>query len=132
MLELLILNGCTSPIEPPIEVNVEKIIGTWLNVDQNTNHITKIFITEVGNYLSIEEWGKCYPDDCDWEKRLVKKNEFIDGMIKLSWAYSDKEVFQEILLLDDPNGGLKAKTIYNYLNGLQVEHEDSFFKVSLN
>lgn len=125
------LNGCNTSIEPPVEVNVEKIVGTWLNIDQNTDHITKIFIAELGDYLSIEEWGKCYPDDCDWGKRLVKKNEFIDNMIKLSWTYSDKEVFQEILLLDDPNGRLETTTIYNHLNGLQIEHQDSFFKLNI-
>lgn len=132
---LLTVAGCSgggNGVVPPVEENVERIVGTWLNVDQNTDHITKIYITEVGSYLSIEEWGKCYPDDCYWEKRLVKKNEIIDGILEVSWLYEDEEVFQEIVLLDDPNGKLKVTTVYKYpSSGHEWSAVDIMFKPPL-
>jgi len=124
-----LLIGCVSPIEPPVEENVKRIIGTWLNVDQETQQITKIYIAEVSNYLSIEEWCKCHPEDCYWEKKLVKKNEIIDGVMEVSWTYVEFEVYQEIVLLDDPNGRLKVTTIFSYPSGYQWSMIDDMFKL---
>ena len=129
VISTLLLIGCVSPIEPPVEENVKRIIGTWLNVDQETQQITKIYIAEVSNYLSIEEWGKCYPEDCYWEKKLVKKNEIIDGVMEVSWTYVEFEVYQEIVLLDDPNGRLKVTTIFSYPSGYQWSMIDDMFKL---
>ena len=129
VISTLLLIGCVSPIEPPVEENVKRIIGTWLNVDQETQQITKIYIAEVSNYLSIEEWGKCHPEDCYWEKKLVKKNEIIDGVMEVSWTYVEFEVYQEIVLLDDPNGRLKVTTIFSYPSGYQWSIIDDMFKL---
>ena len=129
VISTLLLIGCVSSIEPPVEENVKRIIGTWLNVDQETQQITKIYIAEVSNYLSIEEWCKCHPEDCYWEKKLVKKNEIIDGVMEVSWTYVEFEVYQEIVLLDDPNGRLKVTTIFSYPSGYQWSMIDDMFKL---
>lgn len=51
------------------------LLGTWINVDSKTNSITKIIIS---NTSSIQVFGKCSPQDCDWGKRplTLKGNNF--------------------------------------------------------
>jgi hypothetical protein len=131
VLLVSLLIGCDGGVEPPVDMNVERFIGTWLNVDQNTEHITKIYIDEINGYLSIEEWGKCYPDDCAWEKKLVKKDDAIDAILNVSWLYASEKVLQEIVLLDDPYGRLKVTTAYSYPSGYgwpDWSMIDNFFK----
>jgi hypothetical protein len=119
--------GCDGGgIVPPPSSEAEKFIGTWVNVDENTEHITKIRISETGNNLLVEEWGKCYPDDCYWEPKLIKKSEIIDGMLEVFWEGSTKQVFQEIKLLDDPS--IRVTTRYEYANGWQWSAIDYFVK----
>lgn len=43
----------------------ESISGTWVNIDQNTQGITKLIIV---NDNSIQAFGRCQPQDCDWGK----------------------------------------------------------------
>ncbi|HSU27984.1 MAG TPA: hypothetical protein VLJ68_06365 [Chitinophagaceae bacterium] len=43
----------------------EDISGTWLNINSGTNGITKLIVT---NNNSIQVFGKCSPQDCDWGK----------------------------------------------------------------
>jgi hypothetical protein len=38
----------------------------WTNVDQNTRGVTKLRIARRGNKWTIQAWGKCHPEDCDW------------------------------------------------------------------
>ncbi len=131
------LAGCSGngvippPIEEPpaeiIEELVEKFVGTWLNVDKNTGHITKIAIVEIDDYLSIQVWGKCHPDDCDWGKKFIKKNEVIDGVINLTWLFTGTKVVQEMVLLDDFNGRIDVKCDYNY-GGKEFTLTDAMYK----
>ena len=137
MLVIFLLTGCSGngvippPIEePPVEIIeeiVERFVGTWLNVDKNTDNVTKIVIAEIDNYLSIRVWGKCHPDDCDWGKKFIKKNEVMDGVIKLTWLFSGTEVVQEIILLNDLNGRINVKYDYNYL-GIESNVTDAMYK----
>ncbi len=46
----------------------DRFIGTWLNEDQETRSITKLEVAQDENKWSIQVWGACEPDDCDWGK----------------------------------------------------------------
>ena len=42
------------------------LVGTWVNVDENTNSITRLEVNEEADGWVIHAWGKCGPPDCDW------------------------------------------------------------------
>jgi hypothetical protein len=46
--------------------DINSFIGSWKNVDANTRGITKLHIGKQGDILSMQAWGKCHPQDCDW------------------------------------------------------------------
>ena len=99
------------PVEPPREI-IEKFIGTWLNTNKNTLHITKIVIAESGDNLLIEEWGKCHPDDCYWGKQIVEKNKIINEKIEIVWDLQVVVTNQELVL---ENNKLKSTTLNHVL-----------------
>jgi len=41
-------------------------LGEWINVDPNTQSITRIVIVKNDSSLTVHVWGKCEPTDCDW------------------------------------------------------------------
>ena len=40
--------------------------GHWINIDPNTSGVTTLSIDVRGNSVTIQAWGKCHPQDCDW------------------------------------------------------------------
>lgn len=60
----------TSTAKDPIE----KIVGTWVNNNIDTQGISKLIITKVGNRHSVHLFGKCNPTDCDLGKRLLRSS----------------------------------------------------------
>jgi hypothetical protein len=42
------------------------LAGTWVNVDGNTNSITRLEVSGEADGWVIHVWGKCGPPDCDW------------------------------------------------------------------
>lgn len=42
------------------------LAGKWVNIDENTNSITRLEVTEEADGWVIHAWGKCGPSDCDW------------------------------------------------------------------
>lgn len=54
------------------ETHLSQYIGEWTNVDQNTDDITKVIITNEGG-LSIQAFGSCVPKDCDWGTVKIHK-----------------------------------------------------------
>ena len=42
------------------------LAGKWVNIDANTNSITRLEVTEGADGWAIHAWGKCGPPDCDW------------------------------------------------------------------
>jgi hypothetical protein len=42
------------------------LVGTWINVDENTSSITRLEVSEEAGGWVIHAWGKCGPPDCDW------------------------------------------------------------------
>ena len=92
---------------------LENFVGTWLNENESTGHITKVAISSFGNSLFIKVWGKCSPEDCEWEIRRVKKNDILGGVIKVSWEEMGflYDTFLEIEFSDDLHELLKITSL---------------------
>ncbi|MBP8718013.1 MAG: hypothetical protein KBI07_02825 [Candidatus Atribacteria bacterium] len=131
VFSLLTVAGCSggNGVVPPPSQEAEAFVGTWINVDEDTESIIKIRITEADKYyLSVEQWAKCYPDDCYWEPKLIKKSEIIDGTFELFWDGVAEQMFQEIKLLDDDTK-LQVTTRSEYANGWVWSTVDYFLKL---
>ncbi len=46
-------------------------LDNWVNVDPNTNSLTKINFLDSG--ANLQTWGQCSPQDCEWGKTKVDK-----------------------------------------------------------
>src|SRR5947207_14176448 len=55
-----------------VSANQEDFVGTWINVDSETDGLTKLVISKEDNNWKIQGWGKCHPADCDWGKIDLK------------------------------------------------------------
>ena len=40
--------------------------GKWKNIDPNTRGVTTLDIGVSGTSVTVQAWGKCHPQDCDW------------------------------------------------------------------
>lgn len=50
----------------PAFASIGQFVGKWKNTDANTRGITTLEIGASGTALSVQAWGKCSPQDCDW------------------------------------------------------------------
>ena len=133
------LVGCNGVVpEPPIEPEPLPIvppsdflefIGVWINIDPNADNVTKIQIIEVGNNVSVEQWGKAHPDDSYLGLILVDKKEITNKSFKLP---EKVELFlctmeEEFFLEEDK---LKVITWMNYSVSWVDDYEtiDYFYK----
>ncbi|MGB3007307.1 MAG: hypothetical protein WBC06_12405 [Chitinophagaceae bacterium] len=60
------------------------ISGTWVNTDNNTSGITKIIVT---NNNTIQAFGRCSPQDCDWGKVNMVSTGSNSYKAVFSWGY---------------------------------------------
>jgi hypothetical protein len=47
---------------------LSQMTGNWQNTDPNTRGITTLVIDGNARNLTMQAWGKCHPNDCDWGK----------------------------------------------------------------
>jgi hypothetical protein len=43
-----------------------EFVGGWRNSDPDTRGITRLDIRVTGSKVTVQAWGKCHPEDCDW------------------------------------------------------------------
>jgi len=46
--------------------SLDQFAGQWRNSDPNTSGITRLDIRVTGTNVTVQVWGKCHPEDCDW------------------------------------------------------------------
>lgn len=116
------------PIEPPSDFL--EFIGVWVNIDPGALNVTKFQILEVDdNKISVEQWGKAYPDDSYLGLILVDKKEITNKSFKLpekvelSLSTMEEEFFLE-------GDKLKVVTLMNYYVDWVEDYErvDYFYK----
>jgi hypothetical protein len=114
-----LLIGCNGVVPPPPQ-EAEKFVGTWVNVDPNTDSITKVKIEIIDKFLAIEVWGKCEPEDCYWGKEIIDTEDAKDGVLEIEWQFGFSIVEQEFLILD---GVLKVTTFTDFLDPSRPDYE---------
>ena len=125
---IVFLVGCSGNgvIPPPPNDNITRFVGMWFNVDENTNNIPRVCITEKGDNLAIEVWGACEPEDCYWGEELVDSTDALDGVLNVVWVFSFAEHTQELAIFDDDN--LKVTDYVHYTNINLDTERISYFK----
>ena len=63
---LLAAAGMTALAATPAMARTEDFVGRWINVDRDTNGITRVEVWRDGWRLWVRVWGQCRPRDCDW------------------------------------------------------------------
>ena len=56
-------------IEGNIQIDpseIDYVVGEWFNTDPHTGQLAKVQIERSGGGLSIQGWGVCDPEPCDW------------------------------------------------------------------
>lgn len=68
LLSLVVLGLLRLGVPAVASANTGDFLGVWVNVDGQTNRITRIAISGAtgGDELKIRTFGKCVPTDCDW------------------------------------------------------------------
>lgn len=83
----------TSTAKDPIE----KIVGTWVNNNTDTQGISKVIITKVGTRHSVHLFGKCNPTDCDLGKRLLRSSFWENsGSTHIEATYKESTVVRNL------------------------------------
>lgn len=50
--------------------SVSQVNGEWENLNKSAKGITKLTIAGSGPRLTMQAWGECAPEDCDWGQTL--------------------------------------------------------------
>ena len=50
----------------PANAAINDFVGTWTNQDTNTGGVTKVIVKRVSGGTTVQAFGACSPNDCDW------------------------------------------------------------------
>jgi hypothetical protein len=71
--------------------------GEWVAVSASTRGITRIVIAPERDGYTVEAWGKCHPNDCEWGKVIltavgdsVEDNSFTRGFAVWEPGFASK------------------------------------------
>ena len=85
------------------------ISGTWLNTDANTSGITKLIVT---NNNSIQGYGRCSPQDCDWGKTGMSAINADNYRAVFTWSFKTTT-----LTVKHSGGQLQVTSFDRYKDG---------------
>ncbi len=46
--------------------SLRQFSGSWKNTNANTRGVTTLNIRVIGTNVTVQAWGQCQPQDCDW------------------------------------------------------------------
>lgn len=55
------------------------LAGEWVNIDPETDTLTRIHLSIQGRLVKVRIWGRCHPDDCDWDEVIAKPYNFYES-----------------------------------------------------
>ncbi|MDW3649114.1 MAG: hypothetical protein R8P61_18740 [Bacteroidia bacterium] len=98
---LLLLMSCEAPEEPFKEVDIlAEFVGHWERLNVFDGEIDQLIILEKeGGDVSIQLWGNCLPDKCEWGSRLFKAYELEAGPLEMLWLGEGLKIKQTLTLL---------------------------------
>jgi hypothetical protein len=108
----LLLLGCS--MDEDITANWENFTGNWINVNEYTSGITKVYIYAEAGTLFIHMWGKCHPTDCDWGEEKTDIADSNDNQLSIIWDQSFAIHEQNIFFQND--GKLRVETYTQYVD----------------
>lgn len=111
-LALGTLVGCDEDQETS---SLDDFVGTWVNQDSLTSHITRVEVEEEASALAVRMWGQCHPDDCPWGVERTDKADADDGELEITW--NQFPTLRTQRLVSRPDGGLEVFTNTHYQNG---------------
>lgn len=98
----------------------DDISGTWVNTDANTNGITKLIVT---NNNTIQGFGRCSPQDCDWGKTGLASLGGNNFKAVFSWSFKTTT-----LTINYAGGQLTVTGVDNYKDGRASRSYSASFK----
>jgi C1A family cysteine protease len=104
---------------------ITDFVGTWLNVDPNTNGIPKIGIGSNGNDLIIHGYGACTPTYCDWGTVSVPFN---GNPVTAVYTFSFKVDTLTMTLLPDGRLHVNSKNVFTDGSNRDYVEDDYFTK----
>jgi len=103
--------------------SLNEFAGEWQNADANTPGITRLDIRVNGSQVTVQAWGKCHPEDCDWgQVSATAYGPNVSSNLQTS-AQSVLATFQTsfsqtLLVLDAAGGrGLRAQVLTRFTDG---------------
>jgi len=90
--------------------------GEWVSMSARTRGITRIVITRDQDGYSVEAWGKCHPQDCEWGRTVlnpVGKN-VQDHSIKAGFAVWEPSFASKHLMLSLDRRMLRVETVTSF------------------
>lgn len=78
-----------------------RFLGEWVNINSDTDGITRLIISSSYQGTKIRAFGQCHPHDCDWgttELRLVVENQYSNHPT-FAIARWDKDFAEKALIL---------------------------------
>jgi len=77
------------------KIPIDTLVGHWMNVDPDTQGITRIEIDRTGYGLRFRTFGSCHPTDCDWGVVLVP---YTGVPVVVPYAFSSKSTTLTVTL----------------------------------
>ncbi|MBL6991265.1 MAG: hypothetical protein ISR65_15885 [Bacteriovoracaceae bacterium] len=104
--------------------------GTWHNLDSNTRGITKLSLTGPDNYLDIQAWGSCLPQDCNYGIVVGKVFGLYSNVNSLVAEYSTPYIVTTVVITYRNNRSIDVETTYEYTDGTpDLTTHDVFGKI---
>lgn len=108
----IIIVGDFQPIHTDLYTNQHvDFKGLWVNVDDQTNGITKCKISYKNNRYVVQMWGACHPKDCDWGENITKNVQNGTDNFQLLW---DHEYAESLMTYEIIDGKLKVTNKRHY------------------
>lgn len=97
----LLLMACKAPEDPFEEVDIlAEFVGHWERLNVFDGEIDQLIILEkAGGNVSVQLWGNCLPDKCEWGSRLFKAYELEAGPLEMLWVGERVRIKQTLSLL---------------------------------
>jgi hypothetical protein len=105
--------------DPPTE---PQYLGSWQNEDANTSSITNFSIAGSPDKLVVHAWGKCQPEDCDWNEAAV-----IPTSQGLAVLWDQKFAIRRWELFLESDGRLRLSMHSHYNDGREDRDETGLF-----
>ena len=100
--------------------SLDDFAGEWRNSDPNTSGVTRLDVRVAGASVTVQAWGKCHPEDCDWGRvpaTAYGPNVSADLQASAqSLAATFQTGFSQTLMILDaaPGGRLRAQVLTRF------------------